>query len=82
MFRRVLALVFVAALAGTAALAQPAPTLLRWTPSWRPAFLSLDAVQLQVDASLRHAAASKDTIAVAVAPLPLPVLPSTPIPRR
>ncbi len=82
MFRRVLALVFVAALAGGAALAQPVLPLLRSTAAWPAAFLSLAAVQVQVDASLTRAAASKDLIAVAVALMPPPVLPSTPIPRR
>jgi hypothetical protein len=82
MFRQVLALLFVSMLGSTAALAQPAPLLLSSTPAWRTVFLSLDTVQAQVDATLRHAAASKDRIAVALGQPPLAVLPSTPIPRR
>jgi len=80
-FRRVLAVVSFALLAGTAALAQPVPLLLTSTPIWRTAFLSLDAVQAQVDATLRHAAASKHSIALAIAAPPLALLPSTPISR-
>jgi hypothetical protein len=52
------------------------------TPAWRTVFLSLDSVQAQVDATLKHAAASKDLITVALGQPPLAVLPSTPIPRR
>jgi hypothetical protein len=71
---------FVVLLSSTAALAQVVP--LTSTPVWRSAFLSLDAVQAQVDASLKHAAASKHLIDVALAALPPALLPSTPIPRR
>jgi hypothetical protein len=82
MFRRVLVALFVALLGSAAALAQPAPLLLSSTPAWRTVFLSLDSVQAQVDATLKHAAASKDLITVALGQPPLAVLPSTPIPRR
>lgn len=82
MFRRIFAWVFVVAIAGTVALAQPAPLLLASTPVWRTAFLSLDAVQAQVDATLRHAAASKHSIALALAAPSPALLPSTPIARR
>lgn len=86
MFRRVLAMVFSGVLVATTALAQPPPALLTSTPLSRTLLLSLDAVQAQVDATLRHAAASKDFIAEALAqppvPVPVPLLPSTPIVRR
>jgi hypothetical protein len=82
MCRRVLALLFVAVLGSTAALAQPVPLLLLSTPVSRTVFFSLDAVQVQVDATLRHAAASKVLIVVALAQPPLALLPSTPISRR
>ena len=82
MFRPVLAMMFVAVLGSTAALAQVVPLPLTSTPAWRNAFLSLDAVQAQVDASLKHAAASKHLIDVALAAMQPALLPSTPIPRR
>ena len=83
MIRRILAPVFFAVLvSATAALAQAPPSLLTWTPVSRPVFLSLDAVQAQVDATLRHAANSKVLIAAAFANVPAPLLTSTPIPRR
>jgi hypothetical protein len=82
MFRRVLMSVLLAAFAGTGALAQSVPVLLTSGSAWRPAFLSLDSVQVQVDATLLHAAASKRLIAVALAQAPPALLPSTPLPRR
>jgi len=82
MFRRVLALASFAVLVSTAAFAQAVPPLLVSTPTSRTVFLSLDAVQAQVDATLRHAAASKHLIAVALVQPPLSLLPSTPVPRR
>jgi hypothetical protein len=83
MFRRVLASAFFAVLVSTAAaLAQTPPPLLTWTPASRTVFLSLDAVQAQVDATLRHAANSKLLIAAAFAKAPLPLVPSTPASRR
>lgn len=82
MFRRIIALTSFAVLVSTAALAQTVPPLLTTTPITRPVFLSLDAVQGQVDGILSHAAASKHFIDVAVARPLLPLLPSTPIPRR
>ena len=82
MFRRILALGSFAVLVSAAALAQAVPPLVTSTPITRPVFLSLDAVQNQVDGILSHAAASKHVIDVAVARPSLPLLPSTPIPRR
>jgi hypothetical protein len=82
MIRRVLALAFVVVLGSTAALAQVVPLPLTSTPAWRAAFLSLDTVQAQVDATLKHAAASKLLIDVALAATPPALLSSTPIPRR
>ena len=82
MFRRILALGSFAVLVSAAALAQAVPPLLTSTPVSRPVFLSLDAVQAQVDGTLTHAAASKHFIDVALARPVLPLLPSTPIPRR
>lgn len=82
MFRRVLASVSFAALVSTAALAQPVPPLLMSAPVSRTVFLSLDAVQAQVDAILVQAAASKGIIAVALAPPAPPLLLSTPVVRR
>ena len=53
MFGRILASVFFAGLVcTTAAVAQAPPPLLAWSPVPRPVFLSLDAVQAQVDATL------------------------------
>ena len=72
MFRRALATASFAVLVSTAAFAQAVPPLLASTPVSRTAFLSLDAVQAQVDATLRHAATSREAIATAVA---LPALP-------
>jgi len=82
MLRRILALTSLAVLVSTAALAQALPPLVTSTPITRPVFLSLDAVQNQVDGILSHAAASKHFIDVALARPSLPLLPSTPIPRR
>ncbi len=82
MFRRILALTSLAVLVSTAALAQALPPLVTSTPITRPVFLSLDAVQGQVDGILTHAAASKLFIDAALARPSLPLLPSTPIPRR
>ena len=82
MFRRILALGSFAVLVSAAALAQSVPPLVTSTPITRPVFLSLDAVQNQVDGILSHAAASKHVIDVALARPVLPLLPSTPIPRR
>jgi hypothetical protein len=73
-------MVFVTVFGSTAALAQVIP--LTSTPSWRHAFLSLDVVQAQVDASLKHAASSKHLIDAALAATPPALLPSTPISRR
>jgi len=81
MCRRLLALLFVAVLGSTAALAQPVPPLLMSTPISRTIVFSLDAVQVQVDETLMHAAASTRLIAVAFAHQPLVLLPSTPISR-
>jgi len=77
-----LALAFFAALVSTDAPAQPVRPLLMSTPIWQAAYLSLGAVQAQVDATLGRAAASRPLIAGALAQLPPPLLPSTPIPRR
>jgi hypothetical protein len=82
MFRRIVALTSFAVLVSAAALAQAVPPLLTSTPVSRPVFLSLDAVQAQVDGILTHAAASKHVIDVALARPSLPLLPSTPLPRR
>jgi hypothetical protein len=82
MFRSGLASVSLAALVSTAALAQSVPLPLISTPVSRTVYLSLDAVQTQVDASVRHAAASRDMITVALAQAPLAPLVSTPILRR
>ena len=82
MFRRVLMLVLLTAFVGTGALAQSVPVLLTSGSAWRPAFLSLGSVQVQVDATLLRAAASKRLIAVALAQAPAALLPSTPLPRR
>jgi hypothetical protein len=83
MFGRVLASVFVAGLVcTTAALAQAPPPPLTWSLVPRPVFLSLDAVQAQVDASLRQAATSKVMIAAAIAQAPARPVTSTPASRR
>jgi opacity protein-like surface antigen len=82
MFRCISAVASFAVLISTAAFAQAVPPLLVSTPVSRTFYLSLDAVQAQVDATLRHAAASKKLIAVALVRPPLSLLPSTPIPRR
>ena len=82
MIRRVLALAGVSLLAVTAALAQPPPALLTSTQVSGTVFLTLDAVQAQVDAVVSHAAASKVAIAEAGVQKPLPLLASTPITRR
>ena len=82
MFRRILALASFAVLASIAAFAQAVPPVLVSAPVSRTVFLSLDAVQAQVDATLRHAAASQHLIAVAYVQPPLSLLPSIPIPRR
>jgi hypothetical protein len=83
MLRRVLASVFFAVLVSTAAsFAQAPPRLLTGTPFSRTVFLSLDAVQAQVDATLLHEATSRVLIAAALAQAPPPLLKSTPIPRR
>ena len=79
MFRRVLALASLSALVTTAAVAQPRPPLLISSQVSRTVFLTLDAVQSQVDAVTSHAVASKGVIAAALALQPLP---SKPIPRR
>jgi hypothetical protein len=83
MFRPVLVPVCVAVLVSAAsALAQaPAPRLASTDVS-RTVFLSLDAVQAQVDAAVERAATSKAIIAEALLPAPAPLLTSTPIPRR
>ena len=81
MFRRVLVLASFAVLVNSAALAQAVPPLLTSTSVSRTVFLSLDAVQAQVDATLGHAAASKRLIALAQAQPPLPLLASRPISR-
>jgi hypothetical protein len=82
MFRRVLASVSFAALASAAAFGQAAPPLLISTAVSRTVFLSLDAVQAQVDATLRHAAASKHLFTAVPVQPPLPPLLSTPVVRR
>ena len=83
MFRRVLASVFFTGLAcSTAALAQATLPLLAWSLVPRPVFLSLDAVQAQVDATLSHAATSKVMIAAAIAQAPARPPTSTPASRR
>jgi len=83
MFRRVLASAFFAVLvSAAAALAQAPLPLLTWTAGSGPAFLSLDEVQAQVDATLRHAAASKVLIAAALAKAPPVLLTPTPVSRR
>jgi len=82
-YRRLLASVFVAVLVSTvAALAQTPLSLLTSVPISQSAFLSLDAVQAQVDATLRHAATSEVLITAAFAQTPPPLLISTPILRR
>ena len=83
MFGRILASVFFVGLVGTtAAVAQAPPPLLAWSLVPRPVFLSLDAVQAQVDATLRQAAASKVMIAAAIAQAPARPVTSTPASRR
>ena len=82
MLRRILALASFGVLVSAAALAQAVPPLVTSTPITRPVFLSLDAVQNQVDGILTHAAASKHVIDVALARPSLPLLPSTPLPHR
>jgi len=83
MFGRVVASVFFAGLVcTTAALAQAPPPLLAWSLVPRPVFLSLDAVQAQVDATLNHAATSKVMIAAAIAQAPARPPTSTPASRR
>jgi hypothetical protein len=83
MFRRLLASAFVAVLVSVAApLAQAPPPPLVSTSVSRSAFLSLDAVQAQVDATLKHAATSGVLVAAALAQAPPPLLVSTPLPRR
>ena len=82
MLRPVLASALLTAFVSAGALAQPAPLLLASGSAWRPAFLSLDSVQVQVDATVLHAAASKRIIAAALAQAPPALLPSTPLPRR
>jgi hypothetical protein len=82
MIRRILTSASCAVLLSAAAFAQAVPPLLVPAATSRSVFLSLDAVQAQVDATLRHAAASKQLIAVALVQPPLGLLPSTPIPRR
>jgi hypothetical protein len=83
MFGRILASVFFAGLVcTTAAVAQAPLPLLTWSPVPRPVFLSLDAVQAQVDATLSHAAASKVMIAAAIAQAPARPPTSTPASRR
>ena len=83
MFGRVVASVFFAVLVcTTAALAQAPPPLLMWSLVPRPVFLSLDAVQAQVDATLSHAATSKVMIAAAIAQAPARPVTSTPASRR
>jgi hypothetical protein len=83
MFRRVLASVFLTGLVcTTAALAQAPPPLLMWSLVPRPVFLSLDAVQAQVDATLRQAATSRVMIAAAIAQAPARPVASAPAPRR
>jgi len=83
MFGRVLASVFFAGLVcTTAALAQAPPPLLMWSLVPRPVFLSLDAVQAQVDATLRQAATSRVMIAAAIAQAPARPVTSTPASRR
>jgi len=73
MFRRTLTLASFVALVSSAAFAQALPPLLVSTPVSRTVFLSLDAVQAQVDAAHRHAATSREAIAAAVARPPLPL---------
>ena len=82
MFRRVLALAGLAVLVTTAALAQLPPALLGSTQVSGTVRFTIDAVQVQVDAVINHAAVSEGVIAAAVAQTPLPPLRSTPIPRR
>ena len=83
MFGRVVASVFFAGLVcTTAALAQATPPLLAWSLVPRPVFLSLDAVQAQVDATLGHAATSRVMIAAAIAKAPARPPTSTPASRR
>jgi hypothetical protein len=82
MFRRVLALAALTVLVATAAFAQLRPPFLISTQVSGTVFLTLDAVQAQVDAVMSHAAASKGAIASALAQKPLLPLPSTAIPRR
>jgi hypothetical protein len=81
MFPRILTMVFFGVLVVTAACTQAPPPLLTSTPLSRTLLLSLNAVQAQVDATLQRAAASQDFIGKALAQLPMPVLPSTPIVR-
>jgi hypothetical protein len=83
MFRRVLTPMCFAVLAGAAeALAQAPPALLPSTAVSRTVFLSLEAVQAQVDATLRHAATSQVLIAAALAQAPPALAISTPVLRR
>ena len=65
MFRRILAMASFTVLGSIAAFAQAVPPVLVSAPVSLTVFLSLDAVQAQVDATLRHAAASQPLIAVA-----------------
>jgi len=71
MFRRILALASFAVLVSAAGFAQVATPVLVSAPVSRTVFLSLDAVQAQVDATVRHAAASMEAVATAVALPPL-----------
>jgi hypothetical protein len=83
MLRRVLATAcFASLVSAVAALAQAPPVLLVSTPVSRTAFLSLDAVQAQVDAAVRHAATSTVLIAAALAQAPPALLMSAPVLRR
>jgi hypothetical protein len=83
MFGRVVASVFLAGLVcTTAALAQAPPPLLAWSLVPRPVFLSLDAVQAQVDATISHAATSRVMIAAAIAQAPARPVTSMPASRR
>ena len=78
----VLASVSLAVFVGATALAQPVLPPLTATPISRTVLLSLDAVQAQDAAASKRGVESKSLIAGALLPLPLPLLTSTPLPRR